>query len=134
MITAAPEPWRPTIDEMMPLLPLHWEELALDRDKVPLQPQWRVYDERDARGELQIVVLREDGRLIGYYWGFIAPGLHYASCLTATMDIFFVHPEHRRLGYGSQMLRIIRRRYKKVATYSHTEGAAKFFLSKKGQP
>ena len=75
---------------MLPLLPLHWEMLALDRDKVPLAPQWHVYDERDARGELHIVVLRQDGRIIGYYWGFIAPGLHYASCLTATMDIFFV--------------------------------------------
>jgi GNAT superfamily N-acetyltransferase len=96
VITAGPEPWRPTIDEMLPLLPLHWEELALDKDKVPLDPQWHVYDEREARGEFHIVVLRDGGHIIGYYWGFIAPGLHYATCLTATMDIFFVHPEHRR--------------------------------------
>lgn len=96
MITAAPEPWRTALPEMMPMLPLHYEELALDKDRVPLAPQWTVYDARDDRGELQIVVLREDGRIIGYYWGFIAPGLHYATCLTATMDIFFVHPEHRR--------------------------------------
>lgn len=109
MITAAPEPWRPTIEHMMPLLPLHWEELALDKDKVPLQPQWHIYDERNARGELQIVVLREDGRIIGYYWGFIAPGLHYASCLTAQMDIFFVHPEHRNGRAGTILFRAVER-------------------------
>ena len=96
MITAAPEPWHPTIEqEIAPLLPMHWEELALNKDKVPLSPQWHVYDQRDAKGELQLVVLREDGRLIGYYIGFIAPGLHYSTCLTATMDIFYVHPDHR---------------------------------------
>jgi GNAT superfamily N-acetyltransferase len=96
VITVAPEPWHPTIDEIKPVLPLHWEELALNKDKVPLDPQWHVYDERDRRGELQLMVLREDGRIVGYYIGFIAPGLHYATCLTATMDIFYIHPEHRR--------------------------------------
>jgi GNAT superfamily N-acetyltransferase len=95
MITAAPEPWHPTIEEIKPLLPMHWEELALNKDKVPLSPQWHVYDRRDAAGELQLVVLREDGALIGYYIGFVTPGLHYSTCLTAMMDIFYVHPEHR---------------------------------------
>jgi N-acetylglutamate synthase-like GNAT family acetyltransferase len=109
MITAAVEPWRPTLDEMLPLLPLHWEELALDKDKVPLMPQWLVYDERDAKGELQIVVLREDGRIIGYYWGLISPGLHYASCLTANMDIFFVHPEHRKGRNGIILFQAVER-------------------------
>jgi GNAT superfamily N-acetyltransferase len=107
VITAAPEPWRPTIDEMMPLLPLHWEQLALDRDKVPLDPQWHVYDERAARGEFHIVVLRDGGRIIGYYWGFIAPGLHYAGCLTATSDIYFVHPEHRNGRNGTILFQAV---------------------------
>lgn len=103
MMTAAPEPWRPTIDELMPMLPLHWDELALDKDRVPLVPRWDVYDGRDAAGELLLVVLREDGKAVGYYWGFVAPGLHYATCLTAQMDIFYVHPEHRN-GRGGTIL------------------------------
>jgi GNAT superfamily N-acetyltransferase len=102
-MTAQPEPWRPTLDEMLPLLPLHWNELALDKAYAPLAPRWDVYDARDAAGELHIVTLREDGRLVGYYWGFIAPGLHYSTCLTAQMDIFFVHPEHRN-GRGGTIL------------------------------
>jgi GNAT superfamily N-acetyltransferase len=103
MMTAAPEPWHPTIEEIKPLLPMHWEELALDKDKVPLAPQWHVYEKHNAAGELQLVVLREDGRLVGYYWGIVAPGLHYATCLTAIMDIFYVHPEHRN-GHAGAIL------------------------------
>ena len=33
VMTACVEPWRPTIEELLPMLPLHWEELALERDK-----------------------------------------------------------------------------------------------------
>ena len=103
MMTAAVEPWRPTIDELRPMLPLHWRELALDQNRVPLDPQWHVYDQRDRAGELMLVVLRRDGAAIGCYWGFVAPGLHYATCLTATMDIFYVLPEHRD-GRGGMVL------------------------------
>ena len=105
MMTAAPEPWRPTITELLPMLPLHYEELALDQNRVPLSPQWHVYDQRDAAGELLLVVLREAGQAIGYFWGFIAPGLHYSTCLTCHMDIFFVHPMYRFGRAGSILFR-----------------------------
>lgn len=107
MITAAPEPWHPTIEELKPMLPLHWEELALDKDKVPLAPQWHIYEERAARGELQLVVLREDGKAVGYYWGWITPALHYGTCLTGTMDIFFIHPEHRKGRNGTILFQAV---------------------------
>ena len=103
MMTAAVEPWHPTIDELMPMLPLHYEELALEQDRVPLAPRWDVYDQHDAAGVLSQVVLREDGRAIGYHWGLISPALHYGTCLTCTTDIFFVHPEHRN-GRGGMIL------------------------------
>lgn len=107
MMTAAPEPWRAVIDELRPMLPLHWRELALDQDRVPLDPQWHVYARRDADGTLLCVVLREAGRAIGYFWGFIAPGLHYAGCLTCTMDIFYVHPDHRTGRGGAILFRAV---------------------------
>ena len=81
------------------------------------------------RREGRVFFVRDGNKILG--WALVSPRYDSPRGLQV---MFFVHPEHRRLGYGSQMLRIIRRRYKKVATYSHTEGAAKFFLSKKGQP
>ena len=32
---------------------------------------------------------------MGYFVGFIAPGLHYSTCLTLQMDIFWLHPDLR---------------------------------------
>ena len=49
-----------------------------------------------ARGEFHIVVLREAVVSSVTIGASSRRALHYASCLTATMDIFFVHPDHRR--------------------------------------
>ena len=95
MITAHVESITDCYEEIKRLLPLHWEELALNKDKVPLDPQYEIYLDRDARGEVLFVTLRELGKMVGYFIGFVAPGLHYRTCLTLTMDIFYVHPEKR---------------------------------------
>lgn len=95
MLTAQVENLTERLEEMKPLFPLHWEELALNRDKVPLDPQYDEYLRRDALGMVLFVTLRERGELVGYFVGFVAPGLHYRTCLTLTMDIFYLAPAHR---------------------------------------
>lgn len=95
MITAQVERLTERLEEMKPLFPMHWAELALNQDKVPLDPQYDIYLARDERGEVLFVTLREAGVLVGYFVGFVAPGLHYRTCLTCTMDIFYVHPDKR---------------------------------------
>ena len=105
MITCQVEPFPPFLKEVKPILPIHWEELALHKEKVPLDPQYNVYLERDAQGGVILVTAREDGKLIGYFVGFIAPGLHYQTCLTCTMDIFYVHPDHRGGGTGYHLFK-----------------------------
>lgn len=105
MITCQVEPFPPFLEEVKPILPIHWEELALHKEKVPLDPQYNVYLERDAQGGVILITAREDGKLIGYFVGFIAPGLHYQTCLTCTMDIFYVHPDHRGGGTGYHLFK-----------------------------
>ena len=105
MITCQVEPFPPFLEEVKPILPIHWEELALHKEKVPLDPQYNVYLERDAQGGVISITAREDGKLIGYFVGFIAPGLHYQTCLTCTMDIFYVHPDHRGGGTGYHLFK-----------------------------
>lgn len=95
MITAHVESLTSVLPSLKPLLPIHWEELGLNRDTVPLDPQYGTYLARDAYGEVLFVALRKQGDLIGYFIGFVAPGLHYQTCMTLTMDIFYVLPEHR---------------------------------------
>lgn len=107
MMTSQLETIREGLHEIGPLLPLHYEELALDKDKVPLDPQYNLYLAREDRGEVIYMTLRENGKLMGYFIGFIAPGLHYQTCLTCTMDIFYVHPDHRNGRGGLRLFRAV---------------------------
>lgn len=104
MITAQVEPFMSQVEELKQLLDAHYEELALNRDKVPLSPQWDIYDQHEKGGRLVYVALRERGELIGYVISIIAPGLHYSTCLTAHMDILFVKPDRRDSGARGALL------------------------------
>jgi len=105
MLTAQVENLTEMLDELKPFFPMHWEELALNQKQVPLDPNYSIYLAKDAAGEMMLVTLRKDGDLIGYFVGFVGPALHYQSCLTLTMDIFYVLPEHRGDGGGFVLFR-----------------------------
>lgn len=113
LVTAQVESLTERLEDLKGFFPKHWEELALNRDKVPLDPQYPIYLARDARGEVLFVTLRKAGELIGYFVGFVAPGLHYQTCLTLTMDIFWVHPEHRNGSAGIRLFREVEREAKR---------------------
>jgi hypothetical protein len=95
MLTIQLESFEDRLQELQELLPLHYRELALNQENVPLSPQYGVYIDRERKGELIFAVMRDEGQMIGYFIGFIAPGLHYSTCLTCTMDIFYIHPDKR---------------------------------------
>jgi hypothetical protein len=113
MITAQVEPYKDCLPELMECYDHHWEELALNKDKVPLAPQYDIYEARDDAGQLMLVTLRETGRLVGYFIGFIAPGLHYQTCLTLTMDIFWTHPDVRGGFSGVKLFRLVEKEAKR---------------------
>jgi GNAT superfamily N-acetyltransferase len=100
MITAQIEELADCLEEMKEIFPLHWQEIAIFKDKMPLDPQYPLYWLREQHGELVMPVLRCDGKIIGYWPTFVAPGMHYKSTLTATTDILYVHPDHRGNGAG----------------------------------
>ena len=71
MITLEVESFTECLPELKPILPLHYEELALNKDEVPLSPQYDIYEARESLGELLFVTAREAGELVGYFIGFI---------------------------------------------------------------
>lgn len=95
MITTTVEKLVDCLGELKPHFDPHWHELALDQDKVALDPDYAVYLEREARGEVLCVLAREGPIVAAYFVGFIAPALHYRRCLTLIQDIFWVHPDYR---------------------------------------
>lgn len=113
MLTVCVESFTDGIEELKVLLPMHWEELALNRDKVPLSPNWEEYKERDANGSIIYVTLRNKGYLVGYFVGFIAPGMHYTTCLTCIMDIFYIHPDVRGQFGGVKLFRFVEKELKR---------------------
>lgn len=78
------------------LLALHWEEVALNKDAVPLAPDWQRYRLLESAGVLKSVVMRQGGQLVGYDVFFVQPTLHYSTCVWALNDILYLAPEHRR--------------------------------------
>lgn len=106
-LTAQPEPFGPFLAEVQPLLPRHYEELSLHKDRFDLNPQFGEYARRDAGGMVLCVTLRSQGRLVGYFVGFVAPGLHYADCLTLTTDIFWLAPEQRGQRGGVKLFKAV---------------------------
>ena len=113
MITAHVESFEENLEYLKPLLPIHYKELALNQDKVPLSPQFDKYVATEKQGGLIFVTLRKAGEMVGYFIGFIAPGLHYSTCLTCQMDIFYVLPEHRGSGTGFQLFKFVEQQLKK---------------------
>jgi GNAT superfamily N-acetyltransferase len=79
----------------------------LNKDKVALDPQYDAYLEKDAAGQVLTVTLRSEGVLVGYFVGFVAPALHYRGCLTLTLDIFWLAPEHRGQMGGTKLFRAV---------------------------
>jgi GNAT superfamily N-acetyltransferase len=124
MITFHVESVEERLEELKELLPMHYHELALNQDKVPLDPQYDVYIERERRGELLFMTMREGGELVGYFIGFIAPGLHYKTCLTCTMDIFYVRPDKRN---GSSGIKL----FKHVENECIRRGVKRWFVGSK---
>lgn len=123
-MTAHVESLTEHLPELMYLLPLHYEELALNKDKVPLDPQYEVYRERDAAGAVLFVTLRDAGELVGYFVGFIAPGLHYKTCLTCTMDIFYLRKDKRTGSGGVRLFRFVEAELKR-------RGVQRWFMGSK---
>jgi len=106
-LSLAVEQFSQVIEEAKPLLYRHWEEIALDRDRVPLEPDWARYASLEAMGALSVVTMRERGRLVGYSCMIVQPGLHYRSCLEARMDIFWLAPEVRGRMGGVRLFRAV---------------------------
>lgn len=103
-LTAGPEPFMAGLAEIKPLLPLHWRELGIYQDRMPLDPDWPAFQRLEDAGVLLYVALRRAGVLIGYFVGFVGPSLHYASTATCKMDLIYILPQYRHSGAGRVLL------------------------------
>lgn len=86
------------LEELKPLLKLHWEELANHKDIRPLDPDYPMYMAMNDMEILRMFTVRENSKLIGYSTWIIAKNLHYKTWLYAVADIYWLNPEYRKTG------------------------------------
>lgn len=83
--------------ELPPLFRRHWEEIAHDRETIPLDPDWASYYDLDARGRLHILAARNAfGQLVGYVFNLVGGHLHYVSTTYAHTEMFWLAPMYRQ--------------------------------------
>ncbi len=124
MITCHIESGKKILPELMSLLPLHYEELALNKEEVKLSPQFDLYEQYEREGRLLVVTLRELGEIVGYYVGLVAPGLHYSTCLTCITDIFYIRKDKRNGSAGVRLFRYIEKELRR-------RGVQRWFMGSK---
>jgi len=81
--------------ELPALFKKHHAELAVDRDRAPLDPDWDRYFDLDRLGILQIVTVRDGPALVGYIFNIIGPNLHKRSTRFGVVDMYWLHPAYR---------------------------------------
>jgi GNAT superfamily N-acetyltransferase len=105
MVTYQTETFEGFLRELVPLLPIHWAELAANQETVPLDPDFDKYIGMEKLGLLHVCTARENGDLIGYFITFVGPSLHYSSTTFGKVDIYYVHPDHRNNGTGFKLFK-----------------------------
>jgi hypothetical protein len=94
-LTSQVESFSRIAGELPPLFLRHWEELALNRDSIPLDPDWDRMFMLEAQGILHVTTARADGVLVGYIFNIVTRHLHYKSNLFAEIDMFWLDPSYR---------------------------------------
>jgi GNAT superfamily N-acetyltransferase len=119
MMTAQEEPWALALPEMKEFFSCHYDDLSLHKAAgFPLSISYDIYNAMEAQGQLLVVTLRFDGALVGYFVGFVKPGLHYNTCLTLQMDVYYIAQEHRNKAMGALKL------FRKVEAVARKRGVA----------
>lgn len=89
--------------EAMPLIQNHYDEIAWQKDKIPLDLDEELYCKLDMEGIAIFYTGRVRGEIKAYNVFFIRANPHYKSTRFATNDVIYVDPEYRG-GTGSKFI------------------------------
>ena len=87
------------------LLEKHWEEIALNKEVIKLNPDWEAYHDLEDTGVLKIFTARDDGKLIGYFVVLCRKHLHYVDHTFAFNDILYLSQEYRKGLTGPKLMK-----------------------------
>jgi GNAT superfamily N-acetyltransferase len=112
MINYQVELFKDIYEEMYPTLLEHCAEVHKFADTMPLSPDKEKYQVMQEAGVLQIVSVRDSGKLVGYSVDFVTENLHYKEHLYASNDIIFIDPAYRHTGIAKELFEFVHEKLK----------------------
>lgn len=92
-------------DECKYLIQLHWDEIALHKDVIRLNPDWEAYQNLEDNHKLRVFTARDEGKLVGYFVVLVGTNLHYKDHLFANNDIIYLHGDYRKGFAGVRLIK-----------------------------
>lgn len=87
------------------LIRLHWEEIAVNKDKIKLNPDWNAYHALEQNQRLKIFTARSEEELVGYFVVITGSNLHYKDHVFAVNDILYLKKEYRKGRTGIKLIK-----------------------------
>ena len=91
--------------DIEPLIKLHWEEIALNKDNIKLNPDWNAYHDLEVAGKLKIFTARVDSSLVGYFVVLLGNNIHYKDHVFASNDVIYLHKDYRKGFAGIRLIK-----------------------------
>ena len=108
---------RDLLHESEALLKAHWEEIAIYKDKITLDPNYDSYIQLQRANKLIVVTARDNGVLVGYCSFIIGPGGHYKKTRYAENDMLFLSEEYRKGINAVRMIKFTEKMLKRVGVH-----------------
>lgn len=93
------------VPDMQSLLEQHWQEIAVNRDKIKLNPDWEAYADLESAGIARAFTARNGGILVGYFVVFCKQNIHYRDHVFAVNDVIYLHPDYRKGMTGVKLIK-----------------------------
>jgi hypothetical protein len=87
------------------LIELHWDEIALNKDSIKLNPDWDAYSSLEKQGKLKVFTSREGGLLVGYFVVVLGTNIHYKDHMFANNDVIYLHKDYRKGFAGIRLIK-----------------------------
>lgn len=131
MISIKCEPWLQCIDQIMPLCQQVFALEEAQFTELPLDFDADLYQESEEAGFFHCLVMRKNGKAIGFHWIVISPMARHKGKTHAHTDAIFVDSEHRQ--YSLELLNFSEQYIKEKADFWTLANLAKNDRSKMWQ-
>lgn len=96
------------------LLQDHWQEIARNKDKIKLNPDYRKYEILEEAGVLHTVVAKDGEKIVGYFISFVQENIHYQDHVFAVNDVLYLDPSYRGTGVAKEMFEYVEKALKEL--------------------